>query len=302
VIDSQILSHYAPLGEADIKFMRYADLYRDLLVDSVDGDSVPIALLHHEQCIREMTGGSMNAEDLTGAPPRVCIYRITTRTSVDETAAAKPSKKKAKGATGVPVVPEPKVARCAHRTFEYVNIPMLYSSIRDIFSQCMGRSCCPSHSGHTMAMLTALIGLTGTDFTRQMPQVSGKTVFNYLPDVMPLLIRSFNVEENQLDVHAAANGLVSGIYKNKFETHLRQHASAPTTTLQTILHTLRHSKLSQRTCDGLPTVPQIECTVRNVNWLLHYWTHPETVPPPIDADSTFGFAKRKGIVVYADCA
>lgn len=39
-----------PLGEADVKFTRYADLYQRLMVDSIDGDSVPIALLHHERC------------------------------------------------------------------------------------------------------------------------------------------------------------------------------------------------------------------------------------------------------------
>jgi len=295
-LETQTLAQYVPLGEADVKFTRYADLFRDLLVDSVDGDSVPIALLHHEQCVRDLTEGSMNQEDLTGIPPRICIYRITTRTSDDEV--AKRPEKKAKTDSGTY---EPKVARCNHRTFEYVNIPTLFDSIRDTFNQCMGRAGYPTHSPHVMAMLTALIGLTGTDFTRHIPQVSGKTVFGFLPTVLPLLISSFNAEENQLDVHSATNFLVSGIYKSKFETHLRQH-SGPSVTLQTILYTLRTSKLSQRTCDCLPSVPQIECTVKNVNWLLHYWTHPETVPAPIDADSTFGFAKRKGVVVYADCA
>lgn len=38
-----------PLGEADVKFTRYADLYQRLMVDSIDGDSVPIALMHHER-------------------------------------------------------------------------------------------------------------------------------------------------------------------------------------------------------------------------------------------------------------
>ena len=36
------------LGEADVKFTLYADKYDNLLVDLIDGDSVPIALLHHK--------------------------------------------------------------------------------------------------------------------------------------------------------------------------------------------------------------------------------------------------------------
>ena len=298
-LDTQTLAQFSPLGEADVKFTRYADVYKDLLVDSVDGDSVPIALLHHEQCLRDATEGSMIPEDLLSVPPRICIYRITTRTSDDDM--TKPSPTKKAKTSSSEINPVPKVSRCSHRTFEYVNIPSLYQSIRDVFAQCMGRASCPTHSRHIMAMLTALIGLTGTDFTRHIPQVSGKTVFGFLPTVLPLLINSFIADECQLDVHAATNCLVSGIYKSKFETHLRQH-TAPTTTLQTILYSLHSSKLSQRTCDCLPSVPQIECTVKNVNWLLHYWTHPETVPAPIDAQATYGFAKRKGIVVYADCA
>lgn len=39
----------APLGEADVKFVRYADLFQRLMVDSIDGDSIPIALVHHER-------------------------------------------------------------------------------------------------------------------------------------------------------------------------------------------------------------------------------------------------------------
>ena len=47
------LGHMRVLGEADVKFTRYADEYDDLLVDSIDGDSVPIALLHHELTLRK---------------------------------------------------------------------------------------------------------------------------------------------------------------------------------------------------------------------------------------------------------
>jgi hypothetical protein len=47
------LGHMRVLGEADVKFTRYADEYDHLLVDSIDGDSVPIALLHHELTLRK---------------------------------------------------------------------------------------------------------------------------------------------------------------------------------------------------------------------------------------------------------
>ena len=57
-----------PLGEADVKFTRYADMYQKLVIDSIDGDSVPIALVHHERCLSQGV-----------CPPRMAIYRMEVR-------------------------------------------------------------------------------------------------------------------------------------------------------------------------------------------------------------------------------
>jgi hypothetical protein len=272
------LSHLCPLGEADVKFPRYAEIYRDLLVDSVDGDSIPIALVHHETSLHDLTMGSMNPADLSDAPPRVCIYRITTRLAEDKAA-----------------------GKMTKRTYEYVNIPLLYQNLHTVCAQCLGRVRSYSHDGHMMRMLLALIGLTGTDFTRQMPQVSGKSVFAFLPDIYQSLMLSFDTSTGQLDVQFATNKLVACIYTCKFASHIK----VPHPTLQSILSTLQASKLSQRTCASLPTVAQISCTVRNVNWVLNYWSDPTRTPSPTelsDGNPVFGYVKQKGLVTYADCA
>lgn len=276
------LDHLCPLGEADIKFPRYAEIYRNLLVDSVDGDSIPIALVHHESSLRDLTMGSMQHVDLSEPPPRVCIYRITTRLAEDKADAKEKSGKLTK------------------RTYEYVNIPLLYENLRTVCMQCLGRARSVSHDAHMMKMIVALIGLTGTDFTRQMPQVSGKSVFNFLPDIYQTLMLSFDTSTAQLDVQFATNKLVAGIYTSKFSSHFK----SPPPTLQCILDTLHASKLSQRTCASLPTVAQIKCTVRNVNWVLNYWSDPTRAPSPttvFEGTPTFGYVKQKGVVTYADC-
>jgi hypothetical protein len=278
LIEVREIPELIPMGEADIKFTRYADLFKDLLVDSVDGDSIPIALLHHEGCIRDLTTGSMELDDLAEAPPRICIYRMTTRV------ADTPQKRDENG--------KPK------RTFEYVSIPALYHTLRDVCSQCMDRMKSPSHSQHLMSMLLALIGLTGTDFTRSMPQLSGKSVFGLLPDLWMPLIGSYDPVNGQLDVDRAADLLVACIYASKFATHVKTHPAS----LHHVFETLHHSKLSQRTRDSLPTVPRIACTIRNVNWLIKYWREPTNVPSPLLQEggvATFGFVKRKGVVAYS---
>ena len=274
------MTHLCPLGEADIKFPRYAEIYRDLLVDSVDGDSIPIALIHHEAALRDLTRGSMALSDLSDAPPRVSIYRITTRLPED--------REKTKG-------------KVTKRTYEYVNIPLLYESLASACAQCLGRLRSSSHDAHTMRMLLALIGLTGTDFTRQLPQVSGKSVFAFLPDIYQTLMLSFDTSAGQLDVQFATNKLVVGIYTAKFHSHIK---SAPPN-LQCLLDVLHASKLSQRTCASLPSVAQISCTVQNVNWVLNYWSDPTRAPSPTtlqDGAPVFGYVKHKGLVTYADCA
>lgn len=287
------LPHLCPLGEADIKFLRYADIYRDLLVDSVDGDSIPIALLHTEAAMRDLTRGSMNPDDLRGAPPRVCIYRITTRVQGEDDPPAKRAKTEAKTETKT----DTKISR---RTFEYVSIPLLHSKLRDVVMQCMGRVRPASHDGHLMSMLVGLIGLTGTDFSRQMPQVSGKSVFGFLPDLVPLLLISYDPARMQFDVAQTADRLVTGIYTAKFSSHIKARPA----TLEHALGLLRSSKLSQRTVNSLPSSQQIRCTVRNVNWILRYWREPETAPNPSEVSEggqpTYGFVKHKGLVAYAD--
>jgi len=289
------LSHLCPLGEADVKFPRYAEIYRDLLVDSVDGDSIPIALVHHETSLRDLTMGSMSSADLQDAPPRVCIYRITTRLAEDKAA------EKLEREAAAKKDPEAVSAKLTRRTFEYVNIPVLYESLYTVFCQCMGRLRSSSHDGHRMRMLLALIGLTGTDFTRQMPQVSGKTVFAFLPDIYQSLMLSFDTSTSQLDVPFATNKLVAGIYTSKFASHIK----SPHPSLQCLLDTLHSTKLSPKTLSSLPTVAQITCTIKNINWVLSYWCDPTRVPSPTAVHGTtpiFGYVRQKGLVTYADCA
>jgi hypothetical protein len=304
-LNTRSLVELCPLGEADIKFTRYAEIYRDLLVDSVDGDSIPIALMHTEVAMRDLTGGSMSMQHAARAPPRICIYRITTRVAGEEDsehAAKRPKTTTAPkqdfkaGAAQQPATQQPRISK---RTYEYVNIPLLHTCLRGVFSQCLARARCPSHEAHLMGMLVALIGLTGTDFTRQLPQVSGKSVFGFLPDIWADLLISYNPRSGQLDIDTATNRLVAGIYSTKFSSHIKTNPHS----LQAVLITLKGSKLSQRTSNSLPSVEQIECTARNVNWMLKYWRDPTCTPSPTeitDGSAIYGFVKRKGLVAYAD--
>jgi hypothetical protein len=295
-MQSRVLDHLAPLGEADVKFTRYADIFRDLLVDSVDGDSIPIALLHYEACMRDLTHGSMEASDLEGVPPRICIFRMTTRTADDK---PDPPAKRTKKNEPKQEVPQKESQPKKRRTFEYVNIPALHDAMRTVVSQCFGRAKIVSHSDQYMSLLLTLIGLTGTDFTRSLPQVSGKSVYAFLPDVIPAVTQCYDTESGQLDVRGAADLIVASIYSAKFHTHF----PCPPTSLESALHTLRCSKLSDRTKESLPSARQVICSIRNVNWLMLYWRQAERAPDPFATSENlaiFGFVRKQGLPSFAD--
>jgi hypothetical protein len=251
-----------PMGEADLKFTRFADRHGRLMVDSIDGDSVPIALLHHELCLRRAT-----------PPPVVSIYRMELNTTGQ--------KRSADG-------------KRAPRTYEYVNVHALYEGLMQAIAQCTGRIRVPTHAGHEMAMLISLIVLTGTDFSRNLPQMSGKSVYNWLPDIWPTLMVSYYPGMGCLVQDKAVNQLVALLYKTKFPKHARPVCDG----LNQVLSDLNHSSISQKTKDSLPTYERIDCTVRNANWVLAYWTC-EPAPDPIQ--SVFGFRlTASGCPAYDD--
>ena len=113
-------------------------LKRVAQVDSIDGDSVPIALIHHEQSL---------ARGLN--PPRVCIYRMLIREPEPCGKRKKPEKRPA-----------------AKREYEFLDILALYQALRTVVLQSIGRTHLPMHAGHEVRMLAALICLTSTDFSR----------------------------------------------------------------------------------------------------------------------------------------
>jgi hypothetical protein len=246
-----------PLGEADVKFARYAALYDKLQVDSVDGDSVPIALMHMER----------------GGGGQISILRLETRTGPREPSAcpgppARRGAPKGKSKGSPPAKagggsPPAKPDRGPKRVYEYVHVRLIFDALRCyVIPQCLDRGALPSHAGHEIAMLLGLIGLTGTDFTRSLPLLSGKTVYDQLPGIWLRLASAFDPQTRQLLPDPTLDRVVAALYQRKFERHAKPGG------LDAVLDALKGSKLSERTKSHLPTRETLHCTVRNVNWLL----------------------------------
>jgi hypothetical protein len=252
------------------------------MVDSIDGDSIPIALLYHEMCLRRAT-----------PPPIIQVYRLELNKADKADRAEKEAVKRT--ADGKPKDGPPKRAYCkgapTPRTYEYVNIHALYEGLKDIISQSVGRIVLPSHVGHEMGMLISLIALTGTDFSRNLPQMSGRSVYGWLPDIWPTLVMAYDPAQACLRVETATEQLVGLLYQIKFQRHVASKQ------LREVLHELQGASIAERTKESLPSYERISCTVRNANWILAYWTC-EPAPDPIQ--HAYGFRQLPGGITEYD--
>jgi hypothetical protein len=129
-----------------------------------------------------------------------------------------------------------------------------------------------SHDRHRMKIMACLIGLTGTDFTRSLPQLSPAKIWESLNNktVWFGLLRAFDYKTECLLVKDTCDAFVAALYKDNFAKHT--HGAS----LVSVFSSLQSSKLSDRTKSQLPSVARIETTVKNINWLLLYWN---CVPP-----------------------
>jgi hypothetical protein len=188
---------------------------------------------------------------------------------------------------------EAKKARKPPREYEYVNIRMLYNALRCILVGPNGAR--PEDTGHEISMLVSLIGMSGTDFTRGLPFVSGKTLFGLICVLWGCLGKAYDRVSGQIVPDLFLDIVVSTIYTFKFP----KHSGPLEKNLNSVLsHLLRASKLSKGTKDRLPTRETLHCTVRNVNWLILYWRIPDECPDPVQPAYGFTRVKPGGAVCF----
>lgn len=320
-----------PMGECDVKFTRWFRRFGDGVAYSVDGDFIPIALMNYEAELRALgaqqqasvlgniTDGTqqqmMSLSFRNGRPARICILRLEFGAGKDEDEdevgvvgnkrALQGSLRQQAGGRGG--VENPKKKK-GGRPMEYVCIPLLYESLFIVFRQMSGTgyNSRMSHDTRFMEMLACLIGLTGTDFTRNLPYVGVKKLWDTLskPSVWSALLRSYDVDSNVLDRWSACNMFVSRVYSDVYS----RHVPTPSDCLETTLRSIKSSgKISDRTKNMLPSVPRVDTTTRNINWLLLYWRCQEpqrdpnntsvwlyntACPDPVCEE--YGFARKKG--------
>jgi hypothetical protein len=289
------MTSLAPMGEADVKFLRWAELFQgDILAYSVDGDFIPIALIRYERNRRNIEGG---------IPYRLALYRLKCRLP----------EKKLSGTKRTSVEPPTTtttIKKKNAREYEYVNIPLLYEGL-----------CHKSTLTTDMNLVAVMIALSGTDFTRSMPQIGPSTLWSMLnqnKDIFKGLLKSFDHENKCLIIEEACNRVAAPIYASKYASHMQNQTSSKDITVVTSM--LKGSRsLSEKTKNDIPSPLRLQTTFKNINWLLQYWQCRDPVkreaegdessiwdysscyPDPIHEDYGFSTHKScKGRVVWSD--
>lgn len=169
-----------PLGEADVKAMRYLDEYPDLMIHSIDGDSVPIAMLKTEDLVSQNIHRPL------------AIYRMVTNTS-------KAPKRSSDGKHKI--------------QYEYVNINKLTECLTKRLNNLS-----PNH--RPIRALSILIGMTGTDFTDGMPRITAAYVWGKLALVwQPFASLLDDQDVTGTNYQQIADRVIAPLYASKFKLH-----------------------------------------------------------------------------------
>lgn len=262
---------FPPLGENDVKAMRYS-VYGNMVVDTTDGDFIPISLVHIE---RLMTAGS--------EVPQIAIFRM--ECNIDSRGKTVTAESKKPG-----------------RKYEYVHINRLFRTVRDSMTISVTshvRSLATETTrDHEMRILALLIAMAGTDFSKGMPYVSPNKVWENLGLIWKPLSECYDPATMRLDVTQTVNTVVSRLYANVY----RRHITNDRIPMHLVADCLkRHSELSTSVKTRLPEEKNVTCLVKNANWVLSYWLCPAdgSYPDPIDPE--FGYARtKKGVPCYED--
>lgn len=296
-----------PNGECDIKWTRWCRMYGDCVAVSVDGDFLPIALLEHQRQVAEL---GPNAD-----PIRMAVYRMEYNMKDGDGANGKKKKGAVAGvkrdaqgravATAATTAAQQQAGQAPpvkRRTFEYVDITLLYHVLVGAMAQCA-----PSGVGNRqcelryMSVLAFLIGISGTDFSRKVPHLGPKKIWDSLPmkNIWPALMRVYDPVTDQVNVSEACDLFIARLYLDKFRKHARGED------LDSVMASLMNSKLSDKTKGELASVFAIDVTIRNTNFILHYWRcrqpkaaddggwdYSEMYPDPIQDEFGFRYVEK----------
>jgi hypothetical protein len=305
-----------PLGESDVKFVRYLNM-GNLLLDAVDSDYVIIAMNQIERL--------QNTQP--HAVPNIYVRRLLV--DLDPTGKRK---RKAAGATAAAAAAAAVATAAATgstypkktpRQYEFIHINSVTVAMQnklgllDERMQRMNNSASALSNNvsllpNTIKLFTTLVAMCGCDFTRGIPWFGPATMWKNI-DIIWWGVRRASLADGACDWHAlnpraVAEYIVAPMWRNVlYKNHAksaqklyRENVQADFTFEKTYAELSASTTISQRVKESLMTEATLSCLVKNVNWVTIYWRYPEQCPDAVNV--RFGFVRNEKGLVRFDAA
>lgn len=261
------------MGESDVKFMRYIEMFHDLCIDSIDSDVVLIALLYKT---RHPAAG------------KVYVRRYKTKTKTQETEMRLKKRRKLDGDNGP-------------KEYEVLDIGILKDILHASMRQAIGVShvVCEQQFSSILVFMTLLCGC---DYSRKLPRIGVRSVWENMHVIVPALLKCTQYDTTtsffSVDVEQCINTMMVEIYSQVF----RKHVKCTEACMVAVLTDLKNSSLSDKLKTEMPTYFSLDSTIRNIQWVINYWNL-ENTDPQCDPTGSNGFViDSKHRVVFADKA
>lgn len=255
---------FAAMGEADVKFTRYT-AFGSMLVDAIDGDYVPIALLHLQTL-------QQTKKDL----PDISIYRMEIRCE----------KAIKRTAEGKPIF-----------AYEYLHTNKLLRHLQDKVFIKLAAVWKPHFRGCEISIIATCIAFTGCDFTKGLPFIGAKKIWDNLANIYPNMLSALDHNCLVFDVPVIRDRVVALLYGLAYQRHFTQSLRLPMH--EVVHHLCKRSTLSDMVKQKLPSVRSVECLARNASWVLAYWHCNANCPDPMQQGYGFTY-NEKGVPIWED--
>jgi hypothetical protein len=278
--------------------MRYSTVFGAMLVESIDSDVILIAMLFMQRHNFEID---------------IYIKRMASKSIDDDSGAAAADKATGKRAAGQKK-PRPKASyevinvKLLLRMLHQVNLALLScvlthrelttASTSKVVKQAVGAEVILSEADMTRFLVFHML-LTGSDYSRKMPQLGAGFVWENLHVSIPLLTCCTHDAADgdgdgfQLDADACADTVFAELYRAKYP----RHVTAETESFDDVMAALRDSKLTASTKARLPDRDFARCLVKNLLWIMKYWELHNS-NPEVDLGGRHGFVQSNGKLVF----
>jgi len=266
-----VLEHMKPMGESDVKFMRYVPLFGDLCVDSIDSDVLLIAALFVSR---------------NSSKHNIYVRRYKTRPAL-------------------PASLKRKLPDCEpeKKRFEYeiIHVNLWMDLLHTRMQKAVEAAAVlelpavldPPSPAYLTAILSFLVLLCGCDYSKKLPRIGVKTLWDNVDMIVPAIVACTSYTNNVfvVDTTVSIDGLIASLYARTYTRHVRLNSAgggAIGSGMDTVLTMLHSSSLSEKTKQDLPTRVSLCTTLRNIEWVINYWAI-ENGDPACPVDGTHGF-------------